>query len=79
MNYFQAQEVITTIRKDDEHKRDELRKLFTDVLSVLKDMDPQVLQHLNTEGTLEAGIEADFKVHIQNLMNSECPILVAGM
>ena len=75
---FKAQEVITSIRHQDEHKREELRQLFDEVLSSVRDIDPQVVHHLITEGALDAGLEADFTVHVQNLLDSECPILVAG-
>ena len=70
--------MITTIRREDEHRREELRKLFEEVLASLKDIDPQVIQHLITEGTLDTSLEGDFRVHMQSLLDSECPILVAG-
>ena len=78
--YFllQAKEVITTIKKEDEHKRFELKAFFEEVLKHLKTLDEQVVQHLVLEGTITESLTKDFEEHIQSLSNNECPILVAG-
>lgn len=71
--------MITTLRKEDEVKREELRALFEETLDVLTSLDEHVVSHLISEGTLVEGLAEDLRRHAHALANSECPILVAGL
>ncbi len=73
----QAEQVISTLRKDDEAKRRELSKIFQDSLKTLEALDDYVLNHLISEGTIN-DLQDDMTKYINNLETNECPILVAG-
>ncbi len=73
----QAEQVISTLRKDDESRRKELSKIFQDSLKTLEALDDYVLNHLISEGTI-GDLQDDMTKYINNLETNECPILVAG-
>ena len=75
---LQAEQVIATLRKDDESKRRELSKIFQDSLKTLEALDDYVLNHLISEGTIN-DLQDDMTKYINNLETNECPILVAGL
>ena len=74
---FQAQEVITTIRREDESKRKELKRIFEETLKTLESLDDHVINHMISEGTI-SDLRGDLEKYISNLESNECPILVAG-
>ena len=75
---MQAEQVIATLRKEDESKRRELSKIFQDSLKTLEALDDYVLNHLISEGTIN-DLQDDMTKYINNLETNECPILVAGL
>ena len=75
---FQAQELIVTLRKDDETKRNELRTIYLETLATLADIDERIQCHLRDEGTIIEDVQSDIKRHLEHLSTNDCPILVAG-
>ncbi len=74
---LQAEQVISSLRRDDEVKRTALSKIFQDAQKTMEALDDYVINHLISEGTIN-DLQDDMTKYINNLETNECPILVAG-
>ncbi|KAK2148552.1 hypothetical protein LSH36_491g00038 [Paralvinella palmiformis] len=72
-----AQDVISSLRNEDETKREDLSQLFHETLASLRELDDQIKGHLVQEGSVK-NMEADLESHMESLKSNECPILVVG-